>query len=149
MSELVRFGVSLENDLLAAFDELSRRRGYANRSEALRHCIRRELADDLTADPDTPVAGVLTLVYDHMESDLPRRLTAMQHEAHHAVLATLHVHLDLHHCLEVMTLRGSAAQVRELADRLRAARGVLQGSLSLTPMEPGDHTHGHSHGDHA
>ena len=145
MSELVRFGVSLEQDLLTAFDELSRRRGYANRSEALRHCIRREQADDLTADPDGGVAGVLTLVYDHMESDLPRRLTAMQHEAHDAVLATLHVHLDLHHCLEVMTLRGTGAQVRELADRLRSARGVLQGSLSLTPIQRDEASRDHHH----
>ena len=145
MSELVRFGVSLGQDLLTAFDELSRRRGYANRSEALRHCIRRELADDLTADPDGGVAGVLTLVYDHMESDLPRRLTAMQHEAHDAVLATLHVHLDLHHCLEVMTLRGTGTQVRELADRLRSARGVLQGSLSLTPIQRDEASRDHHH----
>lgn len=149
MSELVRFGVSLEQDLLAAFDDLSRRRGYANRSEALRHCIRRELADDITADPAAPVAGVLTLVYDHMESDLPRRLTAMQHESHDAVLATLHVHLDLHHCLEVMTLRGTGAQVRDLADRLGSARGVLQGTLSLTPMERHEGPHDHHHGDPA
>lgn len=148
MSELVRFGVSLEQDLLTAFDELSRRRGYANRSEALRRCIRRELADEYAADPDAGVAGVLTLVYDHMESDLPRRLTAMQHEAHGAVLATLHVHLDLHHCLEVMILRGACARVHELADRLRAARGVLQGTLSLTPVRHNDAPHDHHHHHH-
>ena len=138
MSELARFGVSLEQDLLTAFDELCRRRGYSNRSDALRHCIRRELADDGAADPHGPVAGVLTLVYDHRESDLPRRLTAMQHEAHHAVLATLHVHLDPHHCLEVMTLRGSALQVRELAEHLSATRGVLRGGLTITPLRTGD-----------
>lgn len=137
MSELVRFGVSLEQDLLTAFDELCCRRGYSNRSEALRHCIRRELDDDRAADPHGPAAGVLTLVYDHRESDLPRRLTAMQHEAHHAVLATLHVHLDRSHCLEVMTLRGTASQVRELADHLSATRGVLQAALTLTPLQPG------------
>lgn len=135
MSELVRFGVSLERDLLTAFDEFSRKRGYANRSEALRHCIRRELAEEDASNPDMPVAGVLTLVYDHHESDLPRRLTAIQHESHDSVLATLHVHLDPHHCLEVMTLRGASARVRELADRLKSARGVLQGALSLTSME--------------
>lgn len=148
MSELARFGVSLEQDLLAAFDELSRRRGYANRSEALRHLLRRELDEDALSAPDAPVAGVLTLVYDHQESDLPRRLTAMQHEAHDAVLATLHVHLDRHHCLEVMTLRGKGTTVRDLADRLRAARGVLQGTLSLTALNGADEqTRSHHHGE--
>ena len=151
MSELVRFGVSLEQDLLTAFDELCRRRGYSNRSEALRHCIRRELADDGAADPHGPAAGVLTLVYDHRESDLPRRLTAIQHEAHHAVLATLHVHLDPRHCLEVMTLHGSVSQVRELAEHLSATRGVLQGALTQTPLLPGPSAQAgpHSHGGEA
>lgn len=144
MSELVRFGVSLESDLLGAFDELSRKRGYANRSEALRHLLRKELDEEAVAAPETQVAGVLSLVYDHHESDLPRRLTTMQHEAHDAVLATLHVHLDRHHCLEIMTLRGTCEIVRELAERLRSAKGVLQGSLSLTAMKEGA-GHEHSH----
>jgi CopG family nickel-responsive transcriptional regulator len=136
---LARFGVSLENDLLAAFDDLCRRRGYANRSEALRHCIRRELSEEHAADPLMPAAGVLTIVYNHHGSDLARRLTAMQHEAHESVTATLHVHLDPHHCLEVIALRGPGGIVRELADRLRAARGILQSSLSLAPVWHGGH----------
>ena len=74
MSELVRFGVSLERNLLTAFDRHSERKGFANRSEALRHCIRRELAEEIVSDPDAPVAGVLTLVYDHHDNDLPGRL---------------------------------------------------------------------------
>lgn len=145
MSELVRFGVSLESDLLAAFDELSRKRGYANRSEALRHLLRKELDEEAVTAPDLQVAGVLSLVYDHHESDLPRRLTSMQHEAHDSVLATLHVHLDRHHCLEIMTLRGRCHTVRELAERLRSTKGVLQGALSLTAMTEDD---GHDHATH-
>ena len=135
MSELVRFGVSLENDLLTAFDAMSRRKGYSNRSEALRHCIRHELAEEIVSDPDAPVAGVLTLVYDHHDSDLSSRLTALQHEAHAMVLSTMHVHLDMHHCLETMALRGPCAQVTQLADRLRSSRGVLQSACSLTSIE--------------
>ena len=148
MSDLVRFGVSLEYDLLAAFDGLIQEKGFANRSEALRHCIRRELAEKITSAPDAPVAGVLTLVYDHHDNDLPGRLTALQHEAHSMVLATMHVHLDEHHCLETMALRGPCAEVTRLADRLRSSRGVLQSSCSLTAIEAApehhftrDHTH--------
>lgn len=148
MSELVRFGVSLERDLLEAFDELCRSRGFSNRSEALRHALRRELAEKIISAPDAPVAGVLTLVYDHHDNDLPGRLTAIQHEAHSLVLATMHVHLDEHHCLETMALRGPCAEVTRLADRLRSSRGVLQSSCSLTSVEvaPERHfTHGHTH----
>ena len=135
MSDLVRFGVSLEQDLLESFDQFSQERGYANRSEALRHLIRKELAEKNVAQPDAPVAGVLTLVYDHHTSDLPRRLTNIQHDAHDAVLATMHVHLDRHNCLEVMALRGASSAVCELSDKLRSAKGIMQSSLALTSLE--------------
>lgn len=141
MSDLVRFGVSLERNLLAAFDALSRERGFANRSEALRHALRRELAEKITSAPDAPVAGVLTLVYDHHENDLPGRLTALQHEAHGMVIASLHVHMDEHHCLETLALRGPCAEVTRLADRLRSSRGVLQSSCSLTAIEAAPEHH--------
>ena len=86
MSELVRFGVSLERELLTAFDRHSERKGFANRSEALRHCIRRELSEEIVSDPEAPVAGVLTLVYDHHDNDLPGRLTSLQHELGHTIV---------------------------------------------------------------
>ena len=135
MGDIARFGVSLEQELLDDFDELCRKRGCANRSEALRHCIRRELKEEALANPQGRCAGVLTLIYDHHDSDLPRRLTSMQHEAHSLVLSTLHVHLDSHHCLEIMTLKGMGGEVRPLADRLRSAKGVLQSALALTTLE--------------
>lgn len=150
MSELVRFGVSLERELLAAFDEYSTRKGFANRSEALRHCMRRELSEEIVSDPHAPAAGVLTLVYDHHDNDLPSRLTAIQHNAHGMVLATMHVHLDEHQCLETMALRGPAAAVTELADRLRSLRGVLQSSCSLTAIETSPRKHmDHEHKEQA
>lgn len=134
MSELVRFGVSLEQDLLDAFDQLSQRRGYSSRSEALRRCLRKELDEADLALPDGLAAGALVLVYNHHDSDLPRSLTAMQHEAHDLVLATMHVHLDQEFCLEVLTLRGPVGQVQKLAERLISTRGVLKGNLSLSAI---------------
>lgn len=134
MSELVRFGVSVDAELLEAFDAMCQKRGYANRSEALRHGIRQALAEDSISTPESPAAGVLTLVYNHHDSDLPGQLTEAQHQAHHAVLATLHVHLDHDHCLEVLTLRGTAGPVRDLADTLRAMRGVQQSSFALVAL---------------
>ena len=141
MSDVVRFGVSLEQELLEEFDALSKKRGYANRSDAIRHCIRKEINEETVKDPNAEVAGVLTLVYDHHDSDLPRRLTDIQHKAHDAVLATLHVHLDMERCLEVLTIRGTCKDVQSLADKLSSAKGVLQGSLILASMTQSSHSH--------
>ena len=43
MSEIIRFGVSLEQKLLERFDRLIRKKNYTNRSEAIRDLIRQEL----------------------------------------------------------------------------------------------------------
>jgi len=43
MSELVRFGVSINSDLLERFDKLIDTKGYDNRSEAIRDMIREHL----------------------------------------------------------------------------------------------------------
>ena len=43
---LARFGVSLDEDLLEPFDALCARKGYANRSEAIRDLIRRALVEE-------------------------------------------------------------------------------------------------------
>ena len=43
MGDVIRFGVSLDERLLAKFDRLNERKGYANRSEAIRDLIRDSL----------------------------------------------------------------------------------------------------------
>ena len=135
MGETVRFGVSLDDDLLGQFDELCNRRGYASRSEALRDMIRAALATDASSEPGTEAAGVLTLVYDHHIRDLAKKLTERQHEAHDCVVTTLHVHLDHHTCLEVLILKGESGRIKDMADSLRAIRGVKHGTFTLTPTD--------------
>lgn len=130
----MRFGVSLDADLLERFDALCTRRGAPSRSEALRDMIREELARETLEAEDAEAAGVLTLVYDHHTRDLSRKLTERQHDASETVVATLHVHLDHHQCLEMLVLRGQAGRLRALADQLRAVRGVRQGAFSFTPV---------------
>jgi CopG family nickel-responsive transcriptional regulator len=65
------------------------------------------------------------------------RLTAVQHEFHHAMLSTLHVHLDHDNCLEVVVVRGRAGDVRHIADALVSMKGVKHGRLTLTTPAPG------------
>ena len=132
MGQLARFGVSLDSDLLRRFDALIEGKGYANRSEALRDLIRDQLvAEEWRAGPEEAVA-VVSLVYDHHQLDLPKRLTDMQHDHHDIVLSTLHVHLHRHGCLEVLVLRGRGRKVKTLGDKLASTRGVKHGKVTLT-----------------
>jgi CopG family nickel-responsive transcriptional regulator len=131
MSQLSRTGVSLEEDLLKEFDRLILRRGYKNRSEALRDLIREALMAQ-AADANEPVVGTLTLVYDHHVPNLSQKLTETQHHAGAMVLAATHVHLDHHYCLEVIIMKGRSRDLQKLSDSMLALRGVELGKLVLT-----------------
>ena len=132
MSDLSRIGVAIESDLLGEFDELIERRGYPSRSEAFRDLIREALVRESAASGSTVVVGTITLVYDHHVRLLGERMTSLQHDSHHSVLSTLHVHLDHDRCLEVIVVRGRAADVRRLADALVSMKGVEHGRLTIT-----------------
>jgi CopG family nickel-responsive transcriptional regulator len=133
MAELARFGISIDPRLLDSFDQLIAGKGYHNRSEAIRDLIRNALVEDQVERHDaTPTVGTVTLVYDHHTRDLSDKLTEHQHSHHDAIVSALHVHLDAHHCLEVVVVRGTAAQVKRLADELIGTKGVKHGKLVLT-----------------
>ncbi len=132
MADITRFGVSLDEQLLAKFDRLIGRKGYANRSEAIRDLIRGSLVREQWELGDADTVGTLTLVYDHETRELGERLTELQHAHYQAIVSTLHVHLDPHHCLEVLVLRGKATLLKTIADRLIGIRGVKHGTFSAT-----------------
>ena len=132
MAVVTRFGVSLDEKLLAKFDRLIGKKGYANRSEAIRDLIRDSLVREQWELGDADAVGTLTLVYDHETRELEERLTELQHAHYQSIVSTLHVHLDPHHCLEVLVLRGKAAQLKSIADKLIGTRGVKHGTFSAT-----------------
>ncbi len=132
MGELSRIGVAIDDELLERFDRLIAERGYTNRSEAFRDLIRDELVEKTWESPESQVVGTVTLVYDHHVRLLNEKLTAIQHEFHHSILSTLHVHLDHDNCLEVLVVRGRAGDVTRVADVLISTKGVKHGRLTIT-----------------
>lgn len=132
MPGVTRFGVSLDETLLARFDRMIARKGYANRSEAIRDLIREALVREQWESGTGEAVGTITLVYNHDTRDLADRLTDLQHAHFSSIVSTLHVHLDAHHCLEVLVLRGKARDLKRIADRLIGTRGVKHGTFSAT-----------------
>ncbi len=132
MTELVRFGISMNEQLLQAFDKKIVSQGYVNRSEAVRDLIRNKLVELEWEDESQEVAGTITLVYDHHVRGLSNQLTEMQHDCHDMILSTTHVHLDHNNCLEVLVIKGPAGQARLVADKLIGVKGVKHGQLSIT-----------------
>ena len=132
MSELSRFGVSIENNLLTKFDKLVSERGYVNRSEAIRDLIRKELVQQQIAENKGDAVGTVTIVFNHHESEVTEHLTTVQHDFMNQIVSSTHVHLDHHNCLEVIIVKGPAIDIRKIADRLISLKGVKHGNLSMT-----------------
>jgi len=131
MGKTVRFGVSLDEDLLRGFDDRIRRMGYTSRSEAIRDLIRNKLVEEEWDAPHELTFAVVLLVYDHHAMAAAERLLELQH--HHAgeIVSTLHVHVDENNCLEVVVMRGPGPEIRDLGENLLSMRGVKYGRINM------------------
>ncbi|MCD6461692.1 MAG: nickel-responsive transcriptional regulator NikR [Thermoplasmata archaeon] len=144
MEKIVRFGVSIEPELLERFDALIHAEGYGNRSEAIRDLIRKRLVEAETEEGRGTVAATITFLYDHHSSDLVNSLISIQHEAPVDIKASTHVHLTHDLCMEVISCIGEAREARRLGDRIKSLRGVLFAeTVYTTPEVFGKEPHKH------
>lgn len=132
MADLIRYGVSIDRSLSRRFDRVLKRRGYANRSEAIRDLIRDRLVEEEWESGDEETVGVVTLLYDHWQRELSRKLTHSQHDHRLQIISSLHVHLDTSNCLEVIVMRAQASAIRRVAEHLIGTKGVKHGKLIMT-----------------
>jgi len=133
LSDIIRFGVSIDQDLLENYDRLIAERGYATRSEALRDLIRETLIQHkIETESEIQALGSLTLVYDHHARNLSQEMGNFQHEFHEIILSVMHLHVSHDDCLEIIALRGIVSEIVALANGLLSLKGVKNGKLFLT-----------------
>ncbi len=131
MGDLYRFGISLEKPLIDSFDRHIEGLSYKSRSEAIRDLIREELVRKQCTEGGT-VAGAIVMTYDHHKRELVNLLLDIQHDFQTTIISTQHVHLDHHHCLEILAVKGRASDVETLANTLKVQVGVKHLSLSIS-----------------
>lgn len=135
MSQVERIGVSLETELLSAFDVLIAKRGYPSRSEAIRNLIREQIGAEQLADPKAMAVAAVFLVYNHHSTKLMGMLTGLQHSHLLQTISSMHIHLDQHDCLEVIVLRGQVGEINKTAENLISLKGVKLGRINLLATE--------------
>ena len=129
---VVRFTVSVPRALAEQLDQMTREKGYDNRSLAVADLIRAGLVEHRQNLGNHEIAGTITLLYDHHKPHVQAALTDIQHDYHHIIISALHVHLDHHNFLEVLVVRGKDPTVKRIADELIASKGVKHGKLTVT-----------------
>lgn len=123
MAEIIRFGVSLEKQLLRNFDAYIIKKKYTNRSEAIRDLIREDLIKKEWQE-NKKVTGAITLVYDHHQRQLLNKIMDIQHDYHDNILSTQHIHLDEDNCLEIIVITGRSMQIQKLYGKLKSLKSV-------------------------
>jgi CopG family transcriptional regulator, nickel-responsive regulator len=132
---IVRFGVSIDEKLLAKFDTHISDKGYVNRSEAIRDLIRDMLVTHQIENPEAESFGTLTIIYNHHHGEISDRLNHVQHDYFQNIVSTTHIHLDSHSCLEVLILKGKAGQLKSLADMILSIKNVKHGKFVIASTE--------------
>lgn len=129
---IIRFSISLPEDLLVSLDHQIINQGYVSRSEFVRDLIREQLVEDRWNSSEETVIGVLTLIYDHHQRDLLQRMTDLQHDGDAQILCNTHVHIDHHNCLETIMIKGTPAQVEGIANKIGGLKGINFSKLTKT-----------------
>ena len=133
-SSLLRFGVSIEENLLKKFDSFISSTNYKNRSEALRDLIRIALVEEEWENADEEVAGAIVLVYNHRKRELVDKLLDIQHDYNKYIISSQHIHLDHDNCLEIIVVKGSMKFIQEILSKLKSAKGVKHASLTKSTL---------------
>lgn len=132
--QLKRFGVSLEEDLLKKLDTLAKKQRFPNRSQAIRFLVRNNVVEE-AREGDKEVSGAVILIYDHHKKDVVGKSLDIQHGFAHTILASQHIHLDHHNCLEIIALKGKSSVLKKLSDKLISLKGVKHGKLVTSATE--------------
>jgi CopG family nickel-responsive transcriptional regulator len=131
-----RISISLPEKLLEEFDRILKEKGYVSRSEGIRDAIRNYIIEHgIISQVSGEIAGTISIIYDHDESNVLDKLTDAQHDFAEVIDSSLHIHLDKHHCLEVIVVRGDSNAIKQLLNRLTAIKGVKYAKLTTNVAE--------------
>ena len=128
---LKRFGVSLEEDILEALDEFVKLNGFANRSQALRFFVEKNVAEKKWQCGNV-VAGTIVVMYDLSKREISNRIAEIQQQYQDVILSSSQYYLNKDFCLHIATVTGVARRLTELSDRLITIKGIKHGKLVMS-----------------
>jgi len=129
MGKIVRFGVSMDENLLKRFDLYLKKEGYKKRSEAIRDLIRKILVEE-EWEKGKEVAGSIIIVYNHYQRELTEKIMDIQHHYHNVIISTQHIHLDKENCFEIIAVKGKVELIKKLFSSLKSLKGVKYSAIS-------------------
>jgi CopG family nickel-responsive transcriptional regulator len=126
-----RFGVSLEDNLLESLDQYVNENGFANRSQAIRFLIEKNVAEKKW-QCNHIVAGTIIIMYDQEKKAIASKIVSIEQDYQDVILSSSQYYVNRHFCLHIETVMGTAHRLTELADKLTAIKGIKHGKLVMS-----------------
>ncbi|WP_456465676.1 nickel-responsive transcriptional regulator NikR [Persephonella sp.] len=130
--KLVRFSITIPEELLDYIDKNLIKKGYSSRSEFVRDLVREMIVSDRWSDDQNEVVGVLTVIYDHHQRELTQKMIDLQHSKYINIMCTTHVHLDHNNCLETIIIKGKPSEIESISMKIAGLKGVKFAKLTKT-----------------
>ena len=127
---LKRFGVSLEDSLLDELDGYVDENGFANRSQAIRFLIEKNVAEKKW-QCNHIVAGTIVIMYEQEKKEITARISSIEGMYQRVILSSINHYIEGNHCLHVAVVMGEAHLLTELSDKLTAIKGIRHGKLVM------------------
>ena len=131
MGETIRFGVSMDSDLVELLDKLTTEKGNDSRSETLRGLVRDELINEGSGDDEREVIGTVTLIYHH-KTRLPR--VSVEPYPSVEITANLQLHAEEEIRVKVLVVKGKGREVHAWAQKLLSSRNII-GRLNIAATD--------------
>jgi CopG family transcriptional regulator, nickel-responsive regulator len=130
-----RLTISVNKQLALSFDELIKRKGYRNRSEAFRHLLRKTLQQEPLAERvATHCVGCLSYAYDTQKPQVAHRLAEFKQRFLSITISSTQAAFDQSACIETLILRGPSEQIVAFANAVSAEADITSGQLNLVPI---------------
>jgi len=129
-----RFGVSLDEELLVALDKYVTENNFANRSQALRFLVEKNLVEHKWKC-DNIVAGAVVLVYNCHKPEIRNRSAEIQYQYRDAVIGLQQFNLNDENSMEIIAIKGASSRLTELSDKLVSIKGIKHGKLVMSRTE--------------
>ena len=133
---VVRISVSFPPEIIEEIEDFMKEFNYPNRSKLLQDAVVSFIAEKKAVyDEDTTYIGGLLVVYEHTKRGLEDEVTDIQHNFGHAVVSTMHLHLDKERCFELIALKGKYTDLKNLEKEIQKLKGIINAKLViLTPF---------------
>ncbi|MCK9547480.1 MAG: ribbon-helix-helix protein, CopG family [Sphaerochaeta sp.] len=131
MGETIRFGVSMDSDLVRLLDQLTHHKNHDNRSETIRELVRDAVIAQSVNDDDRTVIGTLTILFHH-KTRLPRSPISAYPSL--SITANLQFHIEGEILAKVLIVKGKGAEIDAWAQKLLASSKVI-GKLTYTATD--------------